>query len=138
MPLDEVQKSRDDCPGDEEGDDQQRRDNFIKRRTLVVDSFPNAVFRITELRGFPATLPASGMFSFMVVGQLTVHGVTQPSEWTATATVAGDEVTGKAETRVKFGDFGMERPRVMVVLSIEDDIRLEYDFRFARAAAEAR
>ncbi|MGQ0702421.1 MAG: YceI family protein [Gemmatimonadales bacterium] len=114
--------------------DQQRRDNYIKRRTLVVDSFPHAVLRITELRGFPAAVPASGTFSFTVVGNLTVHGVTKRTEWAATGQAQGEDIGGKAETRVKFGDFGMERPRVMVVLSIEDDIRLQYDFRFARVA----
>lgn len=99
----------------------------------MVDSFPHAVFRVTGLRGFPAAVPASGTFSFTVVGNLTVHGVTKRAEWPATARAEGEDIVGKAETRVKFGDFGMERPRVMVVLSIEDDIRLEYDFRFARA-----
>ncbi len=113
--------------------DRDRRDNYIKRRTLVVDSFPNAVLRVRELRGLPVQLPASGSVSFTVVGDFTVHGVTRPSLWEATATVVNGALLGKATTRVKFGDFGMERPRVMVVLSVEDDIKLEYDFHFVRA-----
>lgn len=113
--------------------DRDRRDNYIKRRTLVVDSFPNAVLKVRELKGLPVELPASGTVTFTVLGDFTVHGVTKPSVWEATATVANGALTGKATTRVKFGDFGMERPRVMIVLSVEDDIKLEYDFHFVRA-----
>ncbi len=113
--------------------DQDRRDRYIKRRTLVTDSFPTADFVPTELRGFPAKLPASGPITFAILGDLTLHGVTRPVSWEATATVNGSTIAGRATTRLKFGDFGMERPRVMVVLSVEDDIKLEYDFRFVAA-----
>jgi len=118
--------------------DQPRRDNYIKRRTLIVDSFPFAVFRVRELRGLPADLPAGRSLAFSVVGDLTVHGVTAPAVWSATAHVAeGGAITGRAETRFTFGTFGMQRPRVMVVLSVEDEIRLEYDFRFVREEVPA-
>jgi hypothetical protein len=52
--------------------------------------------------------------------------------WDATATVDKGTITGKASTRFQFADFGMERPRVAIVLSVVDDIKLEYDFRFVQ------
>jgi polyisoprenoid-binding protein YceI len=113
--------------------DQERRDRYIKRRTLVTDSFPTAEFVPTELQGFPATLPPAGALTFSILGDLTVHGVTRPVRWDVEATVEGGVLSGKATTHVQFGDFGMERPRVAIVLSVVDDIKLEFDFRFVPA-----
>lgn len=109
-----------------------RRDGFIKRRTLVTDSFPNAVLQVTAIKGLPARLPTSGTLSLTVTGNLTVHGVTKATTWTVTAAATGTTWTGKAVTNVKFGDFGMTQPRVPVVLSVVDDIRLEWDFTLVR------
>jgi polyisoprenoid-binding protein YceI len=115
--------------------DRSRRDNFIKRRTIVTDSFPTAELVVTGIRGLPATLPASGTMTLVLTGNLTIHGVTRPSTWDVTARADGESITGKAVTRIKFGDFGMTQPRVAIVLSVVDDIRLEYDFHFVREAS---
>ncbi|MGH7562004.1 MAG: YceI family protein [Gemmatimonadales bacterium] len=115
--------------------DEARRDNRIKRRTLVTDSFPTAELVVRELRGLPSRLPESGDLTLTLLGDLTVHGVTRPTTWAVAARVRGDTVSGRATTNVKFGDFNMDVPRVMVVLSIVDDIRLEYDFVFVREPA---
>ncbi|HEY9517922.1 MAG TPA: YceI family protein [Gemmatimonadales bacterium] len=115
--------------------DRARRDNFIKRRTLVTDSFPTAELVVTGIRGLPATLPASGTMTLVLTGHLTIHGVTRPSTWDVTARVEGESILGLAVTRIKFGDFGMTQPRVAIVLSVVDDIRLEYDFHFVREAS---
>jgi len=112
--------------------DRDRRDNFIKRRTLVTDSFPNAELVVTGVTGLPAQLPDAGSFNFTIMGNLTVHGVTKATSWDVLATASAGGFTGKASTRVKFGDFGMTQPRVPVVLSVVDDIRLEYDFHFVK------
>lgn len=112
--------------------DRSRRDNFIKRRTIVTDSFPTAELVVTGIRGLPATLPASGILTLVLTGNLTIHGVTRPTTWDVTARTEGESITGKAVTRIKFGDFGMTQPRVAIVLSVVDDIRLEYDFHFVR------
>jgi len=115
--------------------DRSRRDNFIKRRTIVTDSFPTAELVVTAIRGLPATLPASGTMTLVLTGNLTIHGVTRPSTWEVTARAEGESISGKAVTRIKFGDFGMTQPRVAIVLSVVDDIRLEYDFHFVREAS---
>ena len=46
-----------------------------------------------------------------------------------TATVAGT-----ATTRFPFGTFGLEIPKLGFILSVDDDIRLEYDFRLVPAS----
>ena len=112
--------------------DRDRRDGYIKHRTLQTDSFPSAVLVPRELKGAPNPLPTSGSFSFELAGDLTVHGVTKPTVWQVTAAAKDGGFTGTATTRVKFGDFGMTPPRVAVVLSVEDDIRLELQFHLVR------
>ncbi len=114
--------------------DRDRRDGFIKRRTLVVDSFPTATITVTDLAGLPAVLPTSGTMTLTLLGNFTVHGVTKPTTWTVTTAANGNEFTGKASTHIKFGDFNMTQPRVPIVLSVVDDILLEYDFHLVKQA----
>lgn len=112
--------------------DRDMRDRFIKRRTIVTDSFPTAVLVVTGMKGLPATLPTSGAMTLVLTGLLTIHGVTKPSTWEVTAQASGTAIIGKAVTRIQFGDFGMQQPRVAIVLSVVDDIKLEYDFNLVR------
>ncbi len=105
------------------------RDNYIKRSTLQVSQFPTADFVVTSAPGLPVPLPTSGTATFELVGDLTVHGVTRPTTWQATASFADREVTGTATTTVLMTDLGMTPPKVGSVVSIEDSVRLELDVR---------
>ena len=40
----------------------------------------------------------------------------------------------RARTAFRFGDFGLRVPRVSVVLSVEDDIKLEADLSLRRSS----
>jgi polyisoprenoid-binding protein YceI len=112
--------------------DENRRDNYIKNNTLQTNQHPTAEFVPTEMHGLPLPLPESGQGTFQLVGDLTVRGVTRSVTWGVTAQYDGQEMIGKATTSVTFGDFGMSAPQVFVVLSVEDNIRLELDFRLVR------
>ena len=109
--------------------DQAQRDNFIKRGTLAVSQFPTAQFVPTEIKGLASPLPTSGDVQFQLVGDMTVHGVTKPVTWDVTGKIEGQSLTGQAKTAFKFGDFGMEAPRVPILAAVEDNIRLELDFK---------
>ena len=109
--------------------DSSTRDNYIKRNTLQVGEFPNAVFVVSSAPGLPVPLPTNGSATFELVGDLTVRGVSRPTTWQATATFAEREVTGSATTTVLMTDFGMTPPRVGSVVSIEDSVKLELDVR---------
>jgi polyisoprenoid-binding protein YceI len=108
--------------------DRDRRDNFVRGRVLETDKFPTVEFTPTEFRGLPKTLPKSGSHTFDVIGNLTVRGVTKPTTWTVTAEPKNGGVVGTAATKFTFADFGMSQPRVPIVLSVADTIKLEYDF----------
>ncbi len=111
--------------------DKERRDGFLRRRTLAADSNPTVVLRPTELRGLTLPLPTAGTKTFDLIGNLTIRGVTRPTTWRVDATFAGDTVSGTTATAFTFADFQLEQPKVRVVLSVADTIRLEYDFRLA-------
>ncbi|MCL6649140.1 MAG: YceI family protein [Chloroflexi bacterium] len=113
--------------------DQPQRDNFIQRNTLETQQYPLATFVLREVRNLPVPLPTSGEYTFQLVGDLTIHGVTQPASWETTATFTPQQVQGLAKSTWKFADFGMTPPRVPLVLSLEDNIRLEIDFVATRA-----
>jgi len=114
--------------------DESRRDNFIKNNTLETSRFPMAEFVPTEIKGLPFPLPTSGQAAFQIVGDMTVHGVTKSITWDVTAEFTPEQVKGLAKTAVTFADFGMTKPRVAVVLSIEDNLRLEIEFTARRTA----
>lgn len=113
--------------------DSDRRDGYVRRRLLVTDSFPRVEFVPSQARGLPQRLPASGEMSFVLVGDLTVKGVTRPVEWEVDARAEGGDYTGSARTAFTFGDFELQQPRVPVLLSVADTIRLEYDFTLVPA-----
>ena len=69
-----------------------------------------------------------------MIGDLPVHGVTHQTPWHVTAHSEGADVVGSAETAFTFKDFGLNQPRVPVLLSVADTIKLEYDFRFTPEA----
>lgn len=114
--------------------DQSRRDNYVRNRLLATDSFPTTRFAITSVRGLPSPLPASGKVQFQLLGDLTVKGVTRPTTWNVAAEVTGDRLTGTAGTAFTFEQFRLTQPKVRVVLSVNDTIRLEYDFAMQKQA----
>lgn len=111
--------------------DQTRRDGFVQRRLLETATYPTVVFQPTGIKGGPKAIPTSGTGSFTLTGSLTVRGVTRPSTWTVNARYLPTSVTGTTSTAFSFSEFEMTQPKVPVVLSVSDTIKLEYDFNFS-------
>ena len=112
--------------------DRDMRDRYIQRRTLETGQYPTAVLVLTSFLKLRTPLPDSGTFTFEIVGDLTIHGVTKPTTWLVTAEARDGVFSGTALTRLKFEDFNLAQPRVPILLSIEDEINLEFQFRFVR------
>jgi polyisoprenoid-binding protein YceI len=104
------------------------RDRFIKSNVLEVGKFPSAEFTPTELRGLPSPLPTSGDFKGQLVGTMKIRDTTRPVTFELTGRIDGNTVTGTATSQLKLTDFGMELPRVPVLLSMEDLGRLEINY----------
>ncbi|HEU5478359.1 MAG TPA: YceI family protein, partial [Candidatus Tumulicola sp.] len=87
-----------------------------------------------QFQGLPSPIPDSGKVTFTLLGDLTVHGVTRPTNWAVTAYLRNGEVRGTASTGVTFDDFKLDKPKVGSVLSVADSIHLVYDFDLVPAS----
>ena len=116
--------------------DKQRRDRFVGGRVLETEQFPTVTLVPTSIRGLTLPLPKSGAKSFELVGNLTVRGSTRPTTWKVTAQFQSDRMKGTAATAFTFDDFSIQQPRVPVVLSVADTIKLEIDFTMVPAPAK--
>jgi polyisoprenoid-binding protein YceI len=105
--------------------DEARRDNYIKQETLDVARYPMAELTVIGNHGLPQPLPNSGEWKFTLVTSMTVHATTHEVSWDVTGQRVGRELRATARTTVHFGDFGLQRPSVAAVLSVQDEIRLE-------------
>jgi polyisoprenoid-binding protein YceI len=116
-------------------DDRQRTDS-IRRDPLEVTRFRTSELVPKTTTGLTLPLPRSGEFTFKLTGDLTLHGVTKSVTFDVRATRVEGKLTATATANPswKFGDFGMQPPTSFSVLSIVDEIRMD----FAVVANEAR
>jgi polyisoprenoid-binding protein YceI len=112
--------------------DEGRRDAYLRDNTLQTARFPLAEFVPRRQKGLAAPLPASGMAAFQLIGDMTLHGVTSELSWDVTATFAADSASGKAATRFPFARFNLTIPRLLGLISVDDDIRIELAFKARR------
>ncbi len=112
--------------------DSSRRDSYVKRNTLQTDQYPNATFAVKEIQGLPWPLPTSGEITVQMVGDFTIQEQTSEVTWETVIQAGASESTGTAKTMITFEQFGLNKPRVAVVVSVTDEIRLEIDFTVVR------
>lgn len=112
--------------------DQNRRDGYVRNRLLESEDYPTITFIPTEIRGVKPPMPKEGSAQIQILGDLAVHGVTRPTTWNGTVQFNNAGVTGSASTVFTFDDIQMEQPRVPVLLSVADTIKLEIDFNLVR------
>jgi polyisoprenoid-binding protein YceI len=111
--------------------DSNRRDGYVRNRTLETDTYPEVVFVPTAIDGLPADLgDVGGSHEFTITGDLTIKDQTREVSWEAQADFGADGANpaGMASVTFTFDDFGMTKPSVAVVLSVDDEILLELDF----------
>mgnify|MGYP001096060493 CR=1 FL=1 len=108
--------------------DDDQRDDFLLEESLESLKFSGADFVIKQAPGLPWPLPQEGQTEFKLQGEMSVHGVTNPATWDVTAQFTQEGATGQARTSFNFAKFGIEKPSVFFLLSVEDLIRLELDF----------
>ena len=113
--------------------DQDMRDGYIQKRTLETDKFPLAEFVPKRVQGLPSPLPVMGQAGFQLVGDMTIHGMTSEVTWTGVATFNRDQVAGRSTTNFTFATFGLMKPTLARLLSVDDKIQLEVVFKFKRS-----
>lgn len=115
--------------------DQSMRDHYIQNDPLQTSEYPTATFVPQRATGMPWPLPATGAAKFTLAGDMTLHGATKPMTWAVDATFAGDKVTGTASSPFTFTEFGMQPPRTMIALSVQNNGTLALQFAATKATA---
>ena len=112
--------------------DQEMRDGYLQKRTLETDKFPTAEFVPKILTGVSSPFPNRGQAGFQLTGDLTVHGMTSPVTWQGIVTFSQDGAAGRASTNFTFSTFGLGKPSIARLLSVDDKITLDVTFKFKR------
>jgi len=108
--------------------DQDRRDKYIRENGPNFSRFPMATFTATSLSGLPESYKEGEEIQFQVSGDLTVHEVTVPTTFDATAKVEGDTLTGVLTTRGLISNFGIVPPDFARTLTVADDFGIQVEF----------
>jgi polyisoprenoid-binding protein YceI len=117
--------------------DQDLRDNYLRGRVLETDKFPNLEFVPKRAQGLQTPLPSPPqvqVVGFQLIGDMSLHGVTKETTWNVVATLAGATVAGRATTTALFQTYNLMKPVVPFVLSSDDKIQLEVEFKCNRSA----
>ncbi len=115
--------------------DQELRDRYIQRLVLETEKFPTAEFTPRRAEGIPYPLPTQrgSQTGFKLVGDMVIHGVKQEVVWVGIATFDEAKVAGRAETTFPFAAFGLTKPSIARLMSVDDMIKLEIEFRSVKS-----
>ena len=108
----------------------QERDEALRSEWLEFAGFPLATFLVKEVRGLPDDFRPYEPVDFLLLGDLTLKGVTQPATWDATATLYPDRLKGTAATFVNLSDFGVPPPGVPGLVQVMDEVKVTLEFTF--------
>jgi polyisoprenoid-binding protein YceI len=105
------------------------RNRTIKNAILQTNSYEYITFTPTNLRGLPDSVGLGQAYSFQIVGDLTITGVTKQVTFDASVTpVLATRLEGKATAIIQYADFGISIPQVPSVAGVEPNVVLEIDF----------
>ena len=100
--------------------DESARDDYFRTQALRTDEFPTATFELTE----PVPVASDGS-DLELVGDLTLHGVTDEVTVTAQAAAAGESLQVVGSAPITFADFEVEAPDLGFVV-VEDAGAIEF------------
>jgi polyisoprenoid-binding protein YceI len=107
------------------------RNRTMQGRILETGDAANqyATFAPTAISGLPETITMGQPVSFKITGQLTIHQVTRTATFDAQVTpVSQKQLTGQAQTTVRYQDFNMVIPNVPSVTGVSDEVKLALTF----------
>ena len=91
--------------------------------------FPYAKFTVTETTDMPWPFPSQGEASFEIIGDLTIKGITNKVTWKASSVFNFQSIETNAKVTIQFNDFGINKPRLAFIISVEDQITIELDIK---------
>lgn len=118
-------------------------DNEFRNRALrseilrtSSDEYEFIDFEPTAINGLPETVAVGETYTFDIVGNLTVVGVTNEVTFTAAVTMASeDQISGTATANILFADWGIAIPNAPGVANVTPDVTLTLEFTAAQVPA---
>lgn len=108
--------------------DQERRDRYIKTRTLEVDKYPYAEFYPQRIEGLKEM--KDGNYDVKVYGKLKIKDVIKNVVWSGKIQIKSNKASVFLKTEFPFDYYNLEKPKVPVVIEIDDPITLEVEGTF--------
>ena len=109
-----------------------RRDRRVQS-ALDTDTFPIATFELTEPIDIGAVPEPGEAVLVTAVGEMTIHGITNPLQMPLEAQLVDDLIVVVGSTEIVFADYDVQVPSAPVVLSVEDRGTLEVQLFLTRA-----
>ena len=106
------------------------RDMHVRTDSLETDKYPFATFVASGEQRLPDAYNSGKQESFLLAGDLTLHGVTRPATFNVTGQLSANVLTGSASASIRLPDFGMKPPQTTAVvkITVSDDILLKINF----------
>lgn len=105
------------------------RNNAIKNRILLTNTYEFITFEPTAIRGLPTTVTIGQPFEFEIEGDLTITDKTRTVVFAVTVTpVSPERIEGLARTTILWRDFGLFIPDSPSVDTVADEVTLELEF----------
>ena len=112
--------------------DRSQRNSRVQS-ALETGEFPTATFVLSEPIDFGEGADAGDPVTITAVGDLTIHGITNPVEIELQAQLTGDIIVVVGQLNVSFADYDVEVPSAPIVVSASDEGVVEVQLFFSRA-----
>ena len=112
--------------------DTRRRNTALRRFILrsALDANRYITFTPIAIEGLPDSVEVGETFDFQVTGELKIRDTTKAETFDISVTANSEsEISGFGSTTILYSDYGIRIPSVPFVASVEDEVRLEIDFR---------
>ncbi|GMV86364.1 MAG: hypothetical protein AMXMBFR80_22190 [Dehalococcoidia bacterium] len=103
--------------------DNSRRDERM-RGALETSKYPTTTFTATSISGLPAAFGATDTV-LQLTGTLDLHGVQKDVTWELKVKRDGDILSVLGTTAFTYADFGIKKPDIAGVVSVEEDVTLQ-------------
>lgn len=106
--------------------DRQEIERTMRDEVLEISKYPEIVF---ESRNVSLNRIGNGRYRARLIGDLTLHGVTQKNLWiNGEVTIDAGELRAKGEFAVKQADYGIKRVSVAGgMLKVKNEVKCSFD-----------
>ena len=108
--------------------DSDRRDNYIKKRTLDTSNFPFAELKINSIEGLTFPLTNNTFSNVTIKGMLKIKDLESETIWNGNLQIKDNETSGEFKTSISFSQFNLKKPLTFRVISVEDEFNLTIEF----------